>query len=498
MAPDNSYGVWVFDGSHRDLTLFDAGGTNRRIINVSGLPGMDNHEVNHPRWTNHPRFMTMTGPYRLGDEGHQAPAGGKAVEVYLGRFDRQFTRIEESMRLTHNKRADYFPDVWIEAGQNVILNADPAASTLDTTSSVARMADSIGWPGTTDGTVFLWENRSAANQITGSDGTFIRSCRVEPRGRAWYGRFFDMFLQGGTFVAQDIAQALLDACQLTRQLSIEALVTPEDLRQRGPARIVSFCSNGDDANFSLAQDGDRLFFTTRTVGAPQGNNPALDICRLPNSQPHHILVSYWPGHLVCYLDGEPIFRTEDITADMNGWSEQTLAFGNIPQGGMPWMGRLEGVAILNRFVDAAEAQFRARTYRERLATRVEIERLIVNAELVELCPVPEPRSIAPYRRALVVQQYEVKTVLSGKYDHDRMQVAHWAILDGEPIHGLPEKAGTCYHLVVERFDDHPELEPERLVMDTQEFDTPLFYDVGSYRRHSQGSETSANESPTNR
>jgi len=38
--------------------------------------------------------------------------------------------------------------------------------------------------------------------------------------------------------------------------------------------------------------------------------------------------------------------------------------------------------------------------------------------------------------------------------------------------------GSAYRLTVERFEDHPELEPERLIMDTQDFESPLFYDVG--------------------
>lgn len=40
----------------------------------------------HPRWNNHVRFMTMTGPYINGEGGNKIGGGGKKVEIYLGRF----------------------------------------------------------------------------------------------------------------------------------------------------------------------------------------------------------------------------------------------------------------------------------------------------------------------------------------------------------------------------------------------------------------------------
>jgi hypothetical protein len=50
--------------------------------------------------------MALTGPY-----------GGKwqirEVEVYVGRFNSDFTAIESWWRVTNNDRADYFPDVWV-------------------------------------------------------------------------------------------------------------------------------------------------------------------------------------------------------------------------------------------------------------------------------------------------------------------------------------------------------------------------------------------------
>ena len=66
---------WYFDGAHRNLTMVDVEAEGRWIVNVNNAPGFDGAEANHPRWTNHPRFMTLSGPYNLGGP-NQARAGG--------------------------------------------------------------------------------------------------------------------------------------------------------------------------------------------------------------------------------------------------------------------------------------------------------------------------------------------------------------------------------------------------------------------------------------
>ena len=56
------------------------------------------------------------------------------------------------------------------------------------------------------------------------------------------------------------------------------------------------------------------------------------------------------------------------------------------------------------------------------------------------------------------------------------RVAHWAILDGETI--LTERTpGETYTLRIEPFDDHPELEGERLMMETEDLTSPMFFGV---------------------
>jgi hypothetical protein len=73
--------------------------------------------VSHPRWTNHPRFLTLTGPYNQGGP-NQSRTGGKQTEVYVGRFSEDFSRVEAWARVTDNAWGDSHPDVWIDAARS--------------------------------------------------------------------------------------------------------------------------------------------------------------------------------------------------------------------------------------------------------------------------------------------------------------------------------------------------------------------------------------------
>ncbi len=58
---------------------------------LNQAPGFENPEVYHPRWTNHPRFIALSGPYNQGG-ANQVRSGGTQIEVWLGRFSDDFSR----------------------------------------------------------------------------------------------------------------------------------------------------------------------------------------------------------------------------------------------------------------------------------------------------------------------------------------------------------------------------------------------------------------------
>lgn len=113
MARDNSYLVWVFDGQHRNLRFHRADGSPLREVAINTAPGIGTYEVYHPRWSNHPRILAVTGPYRSGDGDNRIGNGGGAVEVHLGRFAPDASSVESWARITGNDRPDFYPDVWV-------------------------------------------------------------------------------------------------------------------------------------------------------------------------------------------------------------------------------------------------------------------------------------------------------------------------------------------------------------------------------------------------
>jgi hypothetical protein len=248
-AADDSHLFWFFDGSHRNLTIVDVDGNRRWRVAINDAPEMRGFEVYHPRWTNQPRFLAVTGPYTVGDAANKIRGGGPQVEIFLGRFAADFMSVESWQQVTHNDAADFYPDVWI----------DPAAP---------------------------------------------------------------------------------------------AFVT--DVKAAGPPTVAS----------------------------------------------------------------------EDTSA-----------------------GR----------------------------TR----RLIVDAEVLDDVAVPTVPAIAPYRHALIAMEYAVVDVVEGSYDGEKLLVAHWVIRDKRVLENAARHKGERYRLTLELYDDHPELESQRLVMDTDEFLLSLYYDTNS-------------------
>ncbi len=104
--------------------MVDLDRDERWQVNINNAPGIDGYEVYHPRWTNHPRFLTMTGPYTVGTEANKIRGGGPQVEIYLGRFAADFTAVESWVKVTDNRRADFSPDAWIDPSERPANSGD--------------------------------------------------------------------------------------------------------------------------------------------------------------------------------------------------------------------------------------------------------------------------------------------------------------------------------------------------------------------------------------
>ncbi len=330
------------------------------------------------------------------------------------------------------------------------------------------------WPANRTGLVFLWENGAEPNRVAKPEGG-TRLCEATPRGRAAYGRFWQMDVSGGSFVADGAAAALLEACKRGNQFSVEATITPAVGKQAEETRIVSFSSGKDSCNFALGYDGSSLTFrlrTSRTGPAGAGGQ----FTEISAGKPSHVVMACFPGSIRVYVNGQSVGTIFNFTGDLSTWEKQHLIFGDDWTGGADWRGRIEGIAIYGRGMSVDEARERYELYTRRLADRKPAPRVAVLATLKKTSRPPDPPDAYP--RSLVMNLYRVKKVVEGTCAQPDILVAQWATLDGKPQPRVRGRtAGRDYPLLLEPFEAHPELESEERNNETGRIDLPVYYDL---------------------
>ena len=497
--------------------MFQTKTGERWVVSINNAPGIDGFEVYHPRWSNHPLFMVMTGPYKLGEGNNRIRGGGRDVEIYLGKFSGDFKKIERWIQVTHNQFADFFPDLWL---------AKPSCPALPVESDLQekKKASADAWPGSFDGLVFYWQNRSKANTFTDPVTQLSCVCRAEAKGRARYGRHFEMAPSGGAFIADGGAGELIEKCAASRQLGIEVLIIPmngnynivagvgdpgsassrpttacpeqgrrviscrrPNLNSDGNNNllpIIGYASQAAEWNFMLGQKENQLVFQMRAEKT--GRNYILSLGALASNVPNHIVVSCSSSSVTCYLNGKQISCHDSVFG--GNWERGLIMFGNESRREYPvdpvdgksdWKGLIENVALYSRWIGPEEARKKYSSSVAASTERKPLPVLSVNAKLISMPIVPVPESIAPYRRALAVGQYRIEQVTEGTCSNREVMVAQWVILDGQKLKSAQHQKGKKYPLRLEQFSDHPELEGERLIMDSDRFDLPLYYDVGN-------------------
>ncbi|MCB1063933.1 MAG: hypothetical protein KDN20_13550, partial [Verrucomicrobiae bacterium] len=225
MSPDSSHHAWVFDGSHKNLVMFTDGGAEQWTVPVNTAPGASKHEMYHPRWSNHVRYLTITGPYS-GETVTRSDSG--EVEVYVGKFSADLKQVEDWLQVTDDESGDLFPDLWIAGGELASVGSAPAApATADST------AEKNDWPIGDAPRLFVWKNRDADNAID-AEGT--RESSVEAKGRARFGPHFEMLTDGGHFEMDEASAAAVEKKidrKGTQPFTVELLAIPSRSEETG-------------------------------------------------------------------------------------------------------------------------------------------------------------------------------------------------------------------------------------------------------------------------
>lgn len=453
LSPDNSKLLWIFDGLHRNVQIYDVvAGTNWKV-NINSAPGIGGFEVYHPRWSNHPRYFVLTGPYEKGEGGNRIGGGGEKVEIYIGRFDERAQHVEDWLKVTDNNRADFYPELWIEGGNTAQLS--------DQMPQAASVVQAESWPAVRDRLVFVWEDMKAANQLEETSPVGFFQCNIELRGRALFTRNLQLATGGGFGETGEAGKKIAAALARTGQVSIELVVTPET---DGKGSVLAFAGGGK-AQLQLYQEGDSLQVHSAAAAA-QASWPGM----LVAGKPVHLAVNLDGKNLEVFFNGRSGGKKE-LQVDLAGGAFDSLTIGDT-SGSL--QARISGVAVYDRMLEPAAIIANSSLAAARTAREVPSSGIILRGKLLETTEIPAPDAIGAYRRALVVNIYTVDEVVRGQYGQDRVLVAEWAILDREIIKSYVQPAQP-EELVLEKFSEHPQLEGERQMMDVFEPELDMYY-----------------------
>ncbi len=332
------------------------------------------------------------------------------------------------------------------------------------------------WPVAADQLAFMWKTSDSSNLVPDPDsnGDQRRSYSSDMRGYATLDHHWRMHLTGGRFEFEEAGDAIADAIRGTGALTIEATLDPARPEQTGPARILSLV--GDDGeHFALVQDGRQLALRLRS-GVEAQAVKRHDLFPIAAGRPSHVAITVGDNQLVAYLDGELRKEVELDDPDFTGWTGGALTAGAAADGADPWRGMLEGVAIHPQVLSAEQVRHSHLAYRQAVAGREEPSRLVVEATVRAVSQRPTLELVNPYRRALMMLEYEVDRVLEGQQGSPRLRVAHWGLLDGEPV-DIPAE-GETVRLELLPLDDTPQSLTEYLHSTLEpDFELPEYYAV---------------------
>ena len=458
LSPDNSKLFWIFDGLHRNVQMYDIEKGGSWKVSINGPPAVKGLEVYHPRWSNHPRYFVITGPYEKGEGGNKIRGGGEKVELFIGRFDKDARAVEAWVQVTGNGRADFYPDLWIEGGERMKLG-DAVAKVID------KRPASVSWPATRENLVFIWENMKGSNQLLENSPVGFFQCNLELRGNALFTKGFRLMTRGGWGDTGEAGRKIGEAVNISKEMSIELLYTPEG---KESSAILSFDKVGGE-KMALVREENKLSVLVKDGGKRVINGPEWNNVFVPGKSVH-LFLNFDGRSVELYADGKKKGKRR-VDFDLKKIGNSSLVIGDSGGKGRATM---ENIAVYDSVVDNGWIKQNFFLVRDKLLKRIAPERVVVQAKLLESTEIPSPDSLGAYRRALVVNSYSVLKTVQGRYQEEKIVVAEWAVLDRKIVKKY-HASSVEETLILEKFDDHPELEGERQLMDIFEPDLDIYY-----------------------
>ncbi|MGI9594655.1 MAG: LamG-like jellyroll fold domain-containing protein, partial [Acidimicrobiales bacterium] len=159
--------------------------------------------------------------------------------------------------------------------------------------------------------------------------------------------------------ATKVSEAILESNEFT----MEAWVTPIDVVQAGPARVLSLSADVLTRDMTLAQGdpdgvgGDHWTGRTRSTATTENGLPALSTpaATVITDEPTHLVLTRTDaGQITFYVDGVVVATATDAGTLTNWDTSFPLMLANEATGDRPWLGTYELVAVYGKALSAAE------------------------------------------------------------------------------------------------------------------------------------------------
>ncbi|MGB2742367.1 MAG: LamG domain-containing protein [Cognaticolwellia sp.] len=177
----------------------------------------------------------------------------------------------------------------------------------------------------------------------------------------WLGSGGLIFNNGRAQASTANSKKLHNLITATGEFSLEAWLTPSNVTQEGPARIVSYSAGDTERNFTLGQSQYNYDFMLRNQATSLNGEPALstpDADETLQSTLQHVVLTYnaTEGRKI-YVNGKLIEVVDQEIAPLASWDDSfALILGQEASNNHVWQGNIRLLALYNKAMTEAQIQ----------------------------------------------------------------------------------------------------------------------------------------------
>ncbi len=169
----------------------------------------------------------------------------------------------------------------------------------------------------------------------------------------WLGSWGLSFNNGKAQTSTANSKKLHNLITSTGEFSVEAWITPSNVVQEGPARIISYSAGDSDRNFTLGQSQYNYDFMLRSESSSSNGEPALstpDNAEVLQATLQHVVITFTASEgRKIYVNGKLIDIPDESISPIASWDDSfALILGREASNNHIWQGNIRLLAIYNR------------------------------------------------------------------------------------------------------------------------------------------------------